>query len=131
MLRVQAALPMFSPPVPMILQALQAVALVARHPLPDRFFGQQEKAADLVILVPLGHQNQRMIALPLMRFCPFIFIPPTGFSVIFSTEHSFLPEANFLACLIHHLSPQFLVCSPYILPTGRKCGFRDGANVIW
>src|SRR5690349_2801087 len=90
---------MFSAPPRMILEPLQPMALIPGNPLSNRCFRQQQNTTDLVVPVSLRHQDQRVIALPLVKLRPFILVPPTRFGVIFGTEHSLLLRQTSLPAL--------------------------------
>src|SRR5205085_10356324 len=62
----QAALAMLPSPARMILQTRQTFLLVQLHPTTNRFFIHKENLCSLTITVSLGHQQQRMVALPLV-----------------------------------------------------------------
>lgn len=79
---------MFAAPAGVVLDAIKAGGLIARHPPADRLFINQQDAPRLSIAVTLRHQNQGMVTLAFRQLRPAVFIPLTRLRVIFFSQHT-------------------------------------------
>src|SRR5262249_45900442 len=86
-LRLQVTLAMLPSPARIILQAVQASLLVGLRPATDRLFIHKEDVGGLPITIAFGHEQQRMVALPLMSIEFLVFVPSRSFQEVWLAQH--------------------------------------------
>src|SRR5262245_5946390 len=86
-LRLQVTLAMLPSPARIILQAVQASLLVGLRPATDRLFIHKEDVGGLPITIAFGHEQQRMVALPLMSIEFLDFVPSRSFQEVWLAQH--------------------------------------------
>src|SRR5215831_9892950 len=85
--RLQATLAMLPSPARIILQAVQAFLLVGLRPATDRLFVNKENVGGLAVTVAFGHQQQRMVALPLVTIEFLVFVTSRSFQEVWLAQH--------------------------------------------
>src|SRR5262249_21988540 len=85
--RLQPTLAMLPSPARIILQAVQAFLLVGLRPATDRLFIHKENVGGLPVTVAFGHQQQRMVALPLVTIEFLVFVTSRSFQEVWLAQH--------------------------------------------
>src|SRR5215468_8216600 len=85
--RLQVTLAMLPSPARIILQAVQAFLLVGLRPATDRLFIHEENVGGLPVTVAFGHQQQRMVALPLVTIEFLVFVTSRSFQEVWLAQH--------------------------------------------
>src|SRR4030095_12010462 len=78
---------MLPSPARIILQAVQAFLLVGLRPATDRLFIHEENVGGLPVTVAFGHQQQRMVALPLVTIEFLVFVTSRSFQEVWLAQH--------------------------------------------
>src|SRR5262249_53340307 len=78
---------MLPSPARIILQAVQAFLLVGLRPATDRLFIHEENVGGLPVTVAFGHQQQCVIALPLVTIEFLVFVTSRSFQEVLLAQH--------------------------------------------
>jgi hypothetical protein len=113
--RLQVTLAMLPSPARIILQAVQPFLLVGSRPSTDRLFIHEENVGGFPVTVAFSHQQQRMVALPLVTIEFLVFVTSRSFQEVWLAQHcaSFSGKV-FNATIIFCQRPlHILVCRAY------------------
>src|SRR5262249_561942 len=112
---LQVTLAMLPSPARIILQAVQPFLLVGLRPSTDRLFIHEENVGGFPVTVAFSHQQQRMVALPLVTIEFLVFVTSRSFQEVWLAQHcaSFSGKV-FNATIIFCQRPlHILVCRAY------------------
>src|SRR5262249_23216598 len=113
--RLQVTLAMLPSPARIILQAVQPFLLVGSRPSTDRLFIHEENVGGLPVTVAFSHQQQRMVALPLVTIEFLVFVTSRSFQEVWLAQHcaSFSGKVFNATIIFCQRRLHILVCRAY------------------